>query len=318
LVLIAVFLVFGVAALVAGGEALVRGAVGVAERFRVPPMIIWLTLVGFGTSTPELATSVQAALADAPAIALGNVIGSNIANILLILGLSALIHPIPSARGALYWDGSAILISAVMLSAAVFTIGLTPLTAAGLLTGLGVYLAVTLYRARTAPHAAEQVLHASEAEMAPKAMGLLASTALLALGLALVMAGASLFVEGAVRLASSLGLSEALIGLTVVAVGTSLPELATSVVAAARGRTDIALGNIIGSNIFNTFAIAGTASAVTALPEAREAFGADAGVMLAATLALLAFAFTGRRIARWEGAVLLAAFVTYLAVRIAL
>jgi len=303
----------GLVCLVLGGEALVRGAVRLAQRFGVSPLLIGLTLVGFGTSTPELLTSLTAAFADAPGVAVGNVVGSNIANILLILGVTATIAAVPTAREALWRDGSALALASFACLAVVLWGEAGRLAGVGLLALLAGYLAYTIRRERVTPDAAA-ALHAGEATLAgpapnaPWLSGLLAAG-----GLALTLLGAQLLVTGAIDLAAAAGLSETLIGLTVVAVGTSLPELTASLIAALRRQGDLALGNIIGSNLFNILGILGVTALVHPIPVPAEIAALDIWVMLGATTAMLVFALTGARIARWEGAVLLAGYAGYLA-----
>ena len=295
----------GLVALLAGGELLVRGAVGVAAHLGLPPMVIGLTLVGFGTSTPELLTSVQAALAGAPGIALGNVVGSNTANVLLILGVAALLMPVAVSPGTFRRDGAALAIATALCLAATLSGTIGRLWGAVLLAGLAGFLVVTLRSSRADPDAAPEALPGLGA---PLGLGLGLSVA----GLAVTILGARLLVDGAVALARDFGVSEALIGVTVVAVGTSLPELATTLVAARRGQNDVAFGNVIGSNIFNVLGILGVTALVSPLAVAPEIAAFDIWVMLAATVALIAVAVTGWRITRAEGAVLLAAYAAYI------
>jgi cation:H+ antiporter len=296
----------GLILLLLGGEALVRGAVGVATRLGVSPLVIGLTLVGFGTSTPELMASVQAALIGAPGIAVGNVVGSNIANILLILGLSAVILPVATRPRAFRRDGAALVVSALLRAglALTGTIG----RAAGLvfLAGLAGY---TIYSFRDERHAAPD---------APPVAGPLSLGAglLWALGgIAAVVGGAALLVGSAVVIARAAGLSEAVIGLTLVAVGTSLPELATSVLAALRRQGDVAFGNIVGSNIFNILGILGVTGLVAPVAVPAEVLALDLWVMLGVTGLLAVFAVSGWRVSRGEGAVFLVLYGLYLAVQ---
>ncbi len=263
----------GIAGLFLGGNLLVSGAEGVARRLGLSPFVIGLTVVGFGTSVPELAVSVLAALDDRPAIAIGNVVGSNIANILLILGLTAVVAPIAVPAGVrrdLGW-----MLAAAVLCLPVFTGGLVGRAEGlGLCAVLAVYLWTTLRRDGDddAPAVGD----------APIGLAMLKLTA----GVVAVVAGAQALVWGASELARALGVGEAAIGLTVVAVGTSLPELATSIVAAWSGRRDIALGNVIGSNIFNILGILGLTAVIAPIPVEPRFLTLDVPVMLAASLAL--------------------------------
>ena len=309
-----IFMVLGgLAALFFGGDMLVRGAVSVAHALHIPPLVIGLTLVGFGTSAPELAASLQAALAGAPGIAIGNVVGSNIGNILLILGLTALLRPITVDRAALMRDGSVLVLASLLCAATIFSGSVGALAGAGFLALLAAYIAGTLLHARRAHGPAEQ-LYEAEAGLLPLPQTRLLMPALLALaGLAIILVGAHFLVEGAIGIARSSGLSESVIGLTIVAIGTSTPELVTSIAAARRGQGDVAFGNVLGSNIFNILGILGATALARplAVPPVIAAF--DIWVMLAATAALVAMSITGWRVGRREGAMLMAAYGAYLA-----
>ncbi len=311
--------------LVAGGELLVRGAVRLAERLGMSPLLIGLTLVGFGTSTPELVTSVQAALNDSPGIAVGNIVGSNIANIFLILGLSALLCPITVGATALRRDGMLVLGSAVVFAAASWWWTLDRAVGVTLVLGLVGYL-VYAYRQEkqvsAAGHTAAFEKAEAHEEIAPAAAlahprspaaDMAISLGLVAAGLALVIFGGKFFVEGAIGLARLIGLSETVIGLTVVAVGTSMPELVTSVVAALRKHADVALGNILGSNIYNILGIGGLTALIAPTDVPAQIVRFDNPVMIAASALLVFFAWSGRTITRVEGGVLLAGYVAYIA-----
>lgn len=315
-------LIAGLALLIVGGELLVRGAVNVATALGVSPLVIGLTLVGFGTSTPELVTSVQAALSDAPGIAYGNIVGSNIANILLIVGIAALISPIAVASAALKRDGAVMLGVAVIFAAVALAGPFGRATGALFVAALAayVYLAFRQERASApADHGAvyDKSLALQEADpaLAPQAPAArpLAFSAVLALGgLLLVVVGGALLVDGAVALARGFGISETVIGLTIVAIGTSMPELVTSVVACLRRQGDVAFGNIVGSNIYNILGIGGFTALIAPGPAPAEIVRFDNLVMVAVSLALVAFAWTGLRIDRREGAALLAGYAAYL------
>ncbi|MFN3261439.1 MAG: calcium/sodium antiporter [Pikeienuella sp.] len=294
-------IVGGFALLVLGGEGLVRGAAALALRAGLSPLLIGLTIVGFGTSTPELLTSVEAALAGSPGIAVGNVVGSNLCNILLILGLAALIRPVTVAGPAFRRDGAALALSA-LLGAGVLLMG-----DVGRLAGFALVAALALYL--TLAWRGEQ----AEPELPETGgLGAPAAAAFVAGGLALLMAGAKLLVIGAVDLAAGLGVSEAVIGVTIVAIGTSLPELVTSLVAAARRQGDIAFGNIVGSNIFNILGILGATALVQPLVPPAEILSFDLWAMLGATAALVVLGLTGR-IGRLAGGAMLVAYLAYLA-----
>ena len=293
------FLVLGLIGLFAGGDALVRGAVGIAQRLAMPPLLIGLTVVGFGTSTPELLVSVDAALRGVPDIAIGNVVGSNIGNILLIVGLSALVWPIRVAGGTLRRD------LAVMLAAALALVPLFWLDALGRPAGLGLVAALAAYLGWTylQQRGAAPVISAG----APPLWRALIWGGV---GLAALMLGARWLVDGSVAIARGAGVSEAFIGLTIVAIGTSLPELATSLIAALRRHSEIAIGNIVGSNIFNVLGILGATALIAPIPIAPRFLTFDLPVMIAASLALAAL-LSRPAIGRLTGCGLLLAYAGY-------
>ncbi|WP_119677871.1 calcium/sodium antiporter [Indioceanicola profundi] len=297
--------------LLLGGDLLVRGAVGVAKRFNVSPLLIGLTLVGFGTSTPELVTSLQAAAINSPGIAVGNVVGSNIANILLILGAAALIRPIAVDPAALRRDGGMLVIATAACAVAVLAGTLSRPAGGIFVAALIAYIVFTYMRERRQPDASAE-LHAHEAEAVTPPTNLPLAIGLTVAGLAMTIFGARLLVDGAVELARGFGISETIIGLTIVAVGTSLPELITSTMAAWRRQGDVALGNVIGSNIYNVLGILGITALVLPVPIPPEIARFDLWVMIAVTALLLLFAFTGRRLSRIEGAVLAGGYAAYL------
>ena len=304
---LALLLLLGLAALAVGGDVLVRGAVTIAQRLRIPPLLIGLTLVGFGTSTPELVTSLQAALAGAPGIAIGNVVGSNIANVLLILGVAALIAPFAVDARTFRRDAVALAGSALLLLVACRVGAVSAPIAVVLLASLAIYLTVSLRRDARADDASEEAL-------APSG-GISVTLALLFVigGIALTILGARWLVAGATELARGLGVSETVIGLTIVAVGTSLPELVTSVTAALRRQTDLAFGNVVGSNVFNVLFILGVTALVRPIPVPPQVAAGDVWVMLAVTAALIVVAATGWRVSRAEGGALLTGYAAYLA-----
>jgi cation:H+ antiporter len=297
-----IFLFGGIVALFFGGEALVRGSVDIARRMAIPPLLIGLTVVGFGTSTPELLVSVDAALRGVPDIALGNVLGSNIANVLLIAGLSAMVWPIAVTGDTLRRDSAAMILASLVL---------IPLFATGqvgrpaglvLLAGLIFYLALAY---RQAGQAAPK-----DADAKPPA-SLYISILWVIGGLVALMAGARFLVDGAVSIARDFGLSEAFIGLTIVAVGTSLPELATSLIAAFRKQSEIAIGNIIGSNIFNILGILGVTALISPIPVASRFLSFDLPVVIAAAAVLTGFLLLRPSIGRWAGFAMLVGYAAY-------
>lgn len=314
-------LIGGLVLLVAGGELLVRGAVQVATGLGVSPLVIGLTLVGFGTSTPELVTSVQAALSDAPGIAYGNIVGSNIANILLIAGVAALISPMAIASVALKRDGLVMLSVAIAFSVVAFAMPLGRVVGAIFVAMLIAYIYLAFRQEKAsapAGHGAvydkSLALQETDAALAPPESpqrSLLVSVVTAIAGLVLVVFGGRFLVDGAVSLALGFGISETVIGLTIVAVGTSMPEFVTSVVAGLRKQGDVAFGNIVGSNIYNILGIGGFTALIAPGAVPSEIVGFDNLVMISVSLALVIVAWTGLRILRWEGAVLLAGYVGY-------
>ena len=310
----------GLILLVVGGELLVRGSVNVASRLGVSPLVIGLTLVGFGTSTPELVTSVQAALAGAPGIAYGNIVGSNIANILLILGVATIILPITVESSTLKRDGLLMIGVAVVFAAMAATMPAGRIVGAVFLAALAAYI-YTAFRQESrssSDHGAvyDKSLAAQEADPAlvparTSAGSLVVPLLTAVAGLAIVVLGGKFLVDGAVDLARSFGISETVIGLTIVAIGTSMPELVTSVMAALRKHTDVAFGNIVGSNIYNILGIGGATALMAPSDVPPEIVSFDSLVMIAVSVLVILFAWTGRRISRWEGGVLLCGYVGY-------
>ncbi len=301
----------GLVLLFLGGEALVRGSVAIAERLGISKLVIGLVIVGFGTSTPELLVSVKAALNGAPEIALGNVVGSNIVNVLLIVGVAAVIAPI------LDWPRTALREAVMATLAALAVVGLvqgqvlTRPQGIVMLVVLAGYLVATYWleqRERTARQFEHEV---EEFEDIPIVRPWLAPL-LVVLGVGALMLGADWLVKGAVSIARDLGVSDAVIGLSLVALGTSLPELATSIVAALRRHPDVVLGNVIGSNIFNILAILGVTVVIHPIEVDAQFRRVDAPVMLAASLLLLVLLCMTRRIGRRWGVLMLAGYVAYM------
>jgi len=307
----ALLLLGGFLVLVAGAEVLVRGAASLAAAAGVPPLVIGLTVVAFGTSAPELAVSTGSALGGAPDIAIGNVVGSNVFNILMILGLSALIAPLAVDSRVVSLDVP------IMLGASVLVWVLALDHRIGRIEGAGFTLAIVLYtvfQIREGRREGAEGGGASANDDVPQGgRAMLRDTALIAAGLLLLVLGSRWLLAGATGTARSLGLSELLIGLTIVAAGTSLPELATSVIASMRGQRDIAVGNVVGSNIFNLFAVLGVSALVApgGIPIPDAALKFDIPVMTAVAFACLPVFFRRHLIARWEGLVFLAYYVAY-------
>jgi len=303
----------GLALLLFGGEVLIRGAVGLAKRAGISPFIVGLTIIGFGTSAPEVVVSVDAALSGSPGIAVGNVIGSNVANILLIVGAAALFMPLAVHPDALKRDGTMMAFATVLFIAIALMGTATWYHGVIAITVLIAYLAYSVWSDRQGNDAAAQ-LHSDEGDQLQSGLPDKMWVMLLALGIGLValVAGSRIAVIGASAIAREAGISEEVIGITLVAFGTSLPELATAMVAAARKQADVCIGNVIGSNIFNLLGITGAAAIAAPLPFAASVVTFDIWVLLAVTVLFMWFMLTGRRIQRWEGFVLLLLYFTYI------
>ncbi len=309
--IVAASLAGGLVLLAAGGEFVVRGAVGVARKFGVSELMIGLTLVGFGTSSPELAASVSAALSGSPGIAVGNVVGSNIANVLLIFALVAIIKPIQVDSRALQRDGWVMLAAtAIFIGVAVVLDEISRLTGAIFLAALVAYVVLAYVMERRNTPAAE--MHKAEVKLHDPAPSPLWQSAAFAIaGLVMLVYGADLLVGGAKSVARAAGLSETIIGLTIVALGTSLPELVTSVMAALKGRSDVAFGGIIGSNIYNILGIIGITALIQPIAVPVDLLARDWAALYVATLLVLLHANTGGKVNRFEGAFLLLHYVGY-------
>ena len=300
----------GLALLVVAGDALVKGAVNLSLRLGVPALIVGLTVVSMGTSAPELFVSVEAVLRGAPALALGNVVGSNIANILLVLGLPALIAAIPVARD-LSRDWAIMIAASLLFIALGFTGVFGRWQALVLLAALAATLWAWYRRAVAHRNGRTEAEVLAAAENGASGLKIVAY---LGVGIVGLPVGANLLVDGSVNIATALGVSEAVIGLTLVALGTSLPELATTVTAALRRESGVALGNVLGSNVFNLLGIVGVTGLVGALPVPPEMLRLDLWVMLAASAALGLFILTRRPIGRIWGGALVLCYVAYVLV----
>jgi cation:H+ antiporter len=298
----------GLVLLIAGGELLVRGASALALRLGMTPLVVGLTVVAFGTSSPELAVSVGAAWTGNADVALGNVVGSNIFNVLFILGAAALVTPLVVSRQLVIWDAPIM----VGVCAMLLLLALDGQVGRGdgvlLVAGLAAYTGFALWLSRREAPSADE---GGAATAGPWWR----SVAFIVIGLGLLVVGAGWLVDAAVALARALGLSELVIGLTIVAAGTSLPEVVTSIVAALRGQRDIAVGNVVGSCIFNVLAVLGITAAVApgGVAVAPAALSFDIPVMIAVAVACLPIFFTGHLIARWEGGLFLFYYAAYTA-----
>ncbi|SIQ66442.1 cation:H+ antiporter [Shewanella morhuae] len=300
--LITLSILGGFIILTLGAEALVRGASSIALRLGITPLIIGLTIVAFGTSAPELAVSVKSALAGNSGIALGNVIGSNIANIGLILAITALIRPIQVQSQVVKRDIPLMILASMLFWGLLLDGELSLIDGVVLLSLLVGYLAFSYISSKNSNE---------EEEIDAGPNNPLLSVLFIVVGISMLVGGGILFVNGAVDLAKTFGVSEVIIGLTIVAIGTSMPELVTSVIAALKGQSDIAIGNVVGSNLFNILGILG----VTAIVQPVSALGfqsIDFIVMLAFAVIILPFAWTGLRIGRREGTVLLLGYLGYM------
>ncbi len=309
-----VLLVLGFALLIKGADFLVNGSTLIARRLNVSDLLIGLTVVAFGTSTPELFVSIFAGIKGTAPIAIGNILGSNIFNTLLILGIASVIFPLTVTKGTVWKEIPLTLLAAVLLGVMankhLVLGGLSRLSRADGLVLLVFFGLFTYYVLRMAGRADNKPRDQSAAPPCKLAKPLL----LVGAGFAALFIGARLVVDSAVSLALSLGVSESFVGLTIVAAGTSLPELATSVVAAAKKNCDIAVGNVVGSNIFNIFFILGLSATIKPLPF-QPANNIDIAVAVLASLLLFIFMFSGKKrsLDRWEGAILLAVYVSYVA-----
>lgn len=307
--MIALFIIAGLVLLFFGGDLLVNGAVNIAKHFGMSELLIGITLVGFGTSTPELMTSILAAFEGKPGIAVGNVVGSNTANIFLILGVAALIFPLACDKKTWMRDGG------FMVGASLLFLGACYYGYMNLWMGI-VFLATLFsyigYCVVTEIKAVKEHEHSVLAEEEPLTNTNLAKDAgVFLVGLLLTFAGAHFLVSGSVDLARMFGISETIIGLTIVAIGTSMPELVASAMAALKKNTDIAYGNIIGSNIYNVLGILGVTAILHPFEIPAQIFEFDIWVMLGATVLLMAFSAHKWIISRWKGVVFLGAYALY-------
>jgi cation:H+ antiporter len=309
----------GLALLVAGAELLVRGSVRLAAWAGISPLVIGLTVVAFGTSAPELSINVQSSLAGQPDIAIGNVVGSNVANILLILGASAVVTPLMVKKQVLQQDVLIMIGASIMTFLFALDGLISTFEGFVLFSTLLFYVWFLIRRSRKESREKEQEKEQEyEQEYAPRELkslcGWLMNIALVVSGLGLLVLGARWLVESAAEVARWLSVSELLIGLTIVAVGTSLPELATSVVAAFKGEREIAIGNVVGSNIFNLLLVLGVGASIAplGLPVSQAAISFDIPVMIAVALASFPILFVGGQIFRWEGFLLVGHYLIYI------
>ncbi|MEO0608243.1 MAG: calcium/sodium antiporter [Pseudomonadota bacterium] len=317
-----------------GGEALVRGSVGIARKVGMSELVIGLTLVGFGTSLPELVTSLEALSEGAVGLSIGNVIGSNVANIMLVIGAAAFVRAITTNPAALARDGIFMVAVTVLFAGIVWIDGFTRTTGIAFTVLLVAYLIFSVVADRRA-NSASGGMHSDEAGEFDSNDPVWMSALMTLAGIVGVIVGARFLVQGGSDAARLMGVSETVIGISIVAIGTSLPELVTSIVAARRGKADVALGNVLGSNVFNILGILGVSAIVfpfsllensaanVPLEVAAMQFGqaasmvtwTDMGALFLSLFLLFLFAFTGRKLARWEGGILLTAYALYIGMR---
>lgn len=305
-------LIIGLATLIAGGEFLVRGAVGIAQKFKLSSLVIGMTVVSFGTSAPELIVSIKAALAGNAEIAMGNVIGSNIANIALVLGITVLIFPLPVDRNSKIIDWPMLFFASVLFYLFALDSEITRIEGAILFSLLIAFIVFLIWNSRKK----STKLDTLEEFIIPTQKQFLRSLLFLSIGLIALYFGAEWLLDGAVTIAKDFGMEERIIGITIIAFGTSVPELVTSGVAAFRKETDISIGNLIGSNIFNIMAVIGITVIIKPIHVSENTLNIDMIWMLAIALGFLPILLIGKKINRFKGFLLLSTYVAYIAVLI--
>ncbi len=304
-------LLTGLFILILGGDFLVKGASSIALRLRVTPLVVGLTIVAFGTSAPELLISVKSALSGSPDLTMGNVVGSNICNAALVLGVTALISPIQVNADSLKIDWPVAMGSSTLLYFIALTGSITAVEGIIFVCLLLTYIVFLIVKSRKDNRALKQLEIEPELEEGPSSSSW-KDLIFIALGSLGLYYGAEWFVGGAKELAQGLGVQERIIGITVLALGTSLPELTTAIIASLKKETDLALGNVLGSNIFNVLSILGITSLIKTIDVAEKIVQFDMLWMLGITLALLVFMFTRRMVHRWEGGLLLSIYGFYI------
>lgn len=304
------FLLCGLLLLFLGGEGLVRGATSIATQFGLSKLIVGLVIVGFGTSAPELLVSIQAALAGAPDIAIGNVVGSNIANVLLIVGAAAIIAPLANTDPSIRRDLVVMVASSVLIWGLFLLGAIERFAGLGLFAALCVYLGISYLVEAKRKNSAPAELPGTDTPMAtgPAALFVVA-------GIAMLVLGARFMVDGATGIARDLGISEAVIGLTIVAIGTSLPELATAIVASRKNEAEVVLANVVGSNIFNILCILGVTAMISPIAVAGRFASVDGPIMIVVAVAAAAYLFSFRSIGRGVGVGLVAVYAAYIAIQ---
>lgn len=302
-------LIGGFVLLFLAGELLVRGASNLAEKLGVQPLVIGIVIVGFGTSVPELATSVRAALQGAPGIAMGNVVGSNMANMLLILGTGALVYPIATKRSHLFRDGGLGAVGALLLGVMALYGSLNRYAGIFLVVILAAYLWYLLHDDRKQRRSSD--VDREEPRISFFSGPVLVDGLILLSGIVGVLLGGKFLVDGAVQMAKAYGIEEGIVGLTIVALGTSLPELATSIVAALKRETDLAVGNVLGSNIYNIFGIGGITATIKPIPISSHMAGVDIPLLIVMSFALIAIVAWQHGISRLTGVAFLVGYLAY-------
>ena len=306
-------LVLGLVFLVGGGELLVRGAAALALKANIPPLLIGLTVVSMGTSAPELFASIEAALEGHPGLAVGNVLGSNVANLALILGLTALIRPVTVDRMALRLDIPLMLGASLLFVAVASDLEMTRTEGIGALVLMGLFIASLFRRAKQQDNPVDGDVSETGGWASKSVLALLG---VILAGTGALYFGSEAFVDGASRIALHMGVSDHVIGLTVVAFGTSLPEIVASGMAAWRGQSDLAVGNVVGSNLFNLLLVLGTTATIVPLPMGPEVLSWDIWWLLGTAAALIPLALLGGlrtpRLGRWQGGLFVLAYLVYI------
>lgn len=297
------YILIGVIAVLWGADKFTDGAAAIARKMNIPEIVIGLTIVAMGTSAPELFTSVVSALKGSTGLALGNIVGSNIFNSLLIVGAAAAVAPISISQATIVKDIPFALVSSLLLTAVCLDGNLTRLDSLLLLIGFALFLAYTLQMARNGT---------TEDSKSETSQALWKNILFIIIGLACLIVGSNLFVNGASIVAEQLGVSDAIIGLTIVAGGTSLPELATSIISARKGQSGIAIGNVVGSNVFNILAILGITGFISPMRDLGGITTIDFTMLILSIILVWAMSFTKHKIERWEGFTLIGIFALYL------
>lgn len=297
------YILIGIIAVLWGADKFTDGAAAIARKMNIPEIVIGLTIVAMGTSAPELFTSVVSALKGSTGLALGNIVGSNIFNSLLIVGAAAAVAPISISQATIVKDIPFALVASLLLTAVCLDGNLTRIDSLLLLIGFALFLAYTLQIARNGK---------TEDSKTEKSQALWKSILFIIIGLGCLIVGSNLFVSGASTVAEQLGVSDAIIGLTIVAGGTSLPELATSVISARKGQSGIAIGNVVGSNVFNILAILGITGFISPMTNLGGITTIDLTMLILSIILVWAMSFTKYKIERWEGSMLIVIFSFYL------